>query len=454
MPADGWVKEVHAEDRTRVRLCDFPEILTDVFAWNKVFDSAFFRQQVGRFPEKIRYEDQEPTAKAYLHGTFDVLASTVYHWRIREDGTSITQKKSDLDDLHDRLIVKERVSHILAGADKSTYETWLAKAMGFDLRPYFEQVPRTDESFFERLREGMLSLADNMTPQLWQRVRMIDRLPALAVLAGNRDDVCIAVTRRAEYGYFVPGRIAAGAAYLDGGYLEGMELSPGDDLLKFGDADLSVVTSVTSLSWAGSLLRLEGYAYLTNLEFRDNSWVRPKLVADGHEPIELNLRQRDCPRVDHETPDAWNSHARSGFAVDFDPSALGLDPDAAWRMEVAVGCLGLESSRSAILRDVDMRGIPDAPAVSAIREGSRWTAEVETGIGFVLRCVPSRDALVTAIDIEDGKVAITVEQTGADALLLVCETLRRRMEVAAAEVEAGRTVFSFMLPDVCRSDNR
>src|SRR5690606_32837850 len=215
MPADGWVKVVHAQDRFRVRLIDFPEILTNVFAWNKLFDTTFFRQEVGRFPEGIRYEDQEPTARAYRRGVFDVLASTVYHWRIREDGTSITQNKSNLDDLRDRLIVKQRVSRILADEDASIYEAWLIKAIGFDLRPYFEQVPRTDMTFFNRLREGMLPLADQMSPRLWREVRMIDRLPALAVLAGNRDDVIVAITRRAEYGYFVPGKIHDGAAYLD-----------------------------------------------------------------------------------------------------------------------------------------------------------------------------------------------------------------------------------------------
>lgn len=454
MPPDGWVKEVHAQDRMRIRLGDFPEVLTDVFACNKLFDSTFFRQQVGRFPEGVRYEDQEPTARAYRRGVFDVLAGTVYHWRIREDGTSITQNKSNLDDLHDRLIVKQRVSRILAEEDASIYETWLAKAIGFDLRSYFEQVPRTDTNFFDRLREGMLPLADQMSPRLWQKVRMIDRLPALAVLAGNRDDVVTAVTRKAEYGYFVPGRLHGGAAYLDRRYLEDMRLSLGDDLLKFGNADLSVAASVTSLSWRSGLLHIEGYAYLTNLEFDNNSWILARLVSDNQPAVELSLRQRHCLQIDNETKDAWNAHASSGFAIDIDPVALGLDPDVAWRMEVTVGCSGLDESHSAILRDVDMRSVPDTPVVSAISGGSRWFAGFEAGTGFVLQCVRSSGALVTAIDVEGGEVTITTSHLTAETLLLVCETLRRRIEVAATAIEADRAIFRFTLPDVSRRDNR
>jgi CDP-glycerol glycerophosphotransferase len=454
MPADGWVKEVHAEDRTRVRLEDFPKILTDVFVCNKLFDSVFFRREVGAFPEKVRYEDQEPTARAYLHGVFDVLAGTVYHWRIREDGTSITQKKSDLEDLHDRLTVKLSVSRILAGTEVSTYETWLAKAIGFDLRPYFEQVPRTRPDFFDRLHEGMLPLAEQMTPRIWKKVRMIDRLPALAVLAGHRDDVCTAVTRRAEYGFFVPGRLNGGAAYLDRKYLEGMKLSLDDELLELADDDLSVVACATSLGWRDGRLHLEGYAYLTNLDFGDDARIAARLVSDNRPPIELSVRQRHCPRIDHETRDAWNTHAGSGFATDIDPTELGLDTGTTWRIEVAVTCPGLNGSRSAVLREADLRSIQDAPAVSAIRRQSRWTAGFEEGAGFVLRCSSSAGALVAAIDTKGGKVTITTEHSGAESLLLVCETLHSQVEVAGTRVGSERTVFRFELPDVDDGDNR
>ncbi len=90
-----WVKQTHRLQRLNIRLDDHPDILRNVFAWNKLFDREFFVREVGGFPEGVRYEDQEATAKAYLRGTFDVLNVNVYLWRRRIEGTSITQQKTD-----------------------------------------------------------------------------------------------------------------------------------------------------------------------------------------------------------------------------------------------------------------------------------------------------------------------------------------------------------------------
>ena len=54
------------------------------------------------WPEGIRYEDQPTTTRAFLAGTFDVLDDVVYHWRIRDDGSSITQQRASVRDLVDR----------------------------------------------------------------------------------------------------------------------------------------------------------------------------------------------------------------------------------------------------------------------------------------------------------------------------------------------------------------
>ena len=124
---------------------NMPEMVGDVFACNKVFRRGFFDAVVDGFPEGVRYEDQEPVLRAYLGAKqFDVLRR-VTNWRVRSDGTSITQQKSDPADLRDRSAVMARVhSELIADAPESVRRAWLVKALGFDLRPYFAQVPRTE----------------------------------------------------------------------------------------------------------------------------------------------------------------------------------------------------------------------------------------------------------------------------------------------------------------------
>jgi CDP-glycerol glycerophosphotransferase len=454
MPAADWVNEVFAENKSNIRLNEFPAVLKDVFSTNKLFNSKFYLEHVSPFPEGIRYEDREPSARAFVYGTFDVLRDVVYYWRIREDGTSISQQKASIDDLHDRSIVQQRVSRIFAAANQATYETWLAKALGFDLRDYFEQVPRTDEEYFQRLRDGMLPLASQMTPRLWQKVRMIDRLPALAVLAGHRDDVGVAIGLREEYGYFVPSRIENGSAYLDRRYLEGMRTYPDDELLKLGEPDLLVVAHATSLWWRGTSLRLEGYAFLASVEFSDHGLVTARLVSRDRTPVELVLIRRDWARADRETKDAWNGHTGSGFVIEIDPLALDLDPDVTWRIEITVGCSGLRESRSAILRNADIRGILGTPTIAATAGPVRWMARFEPDAGFVLRCCTDHGVRVTAIRIEWDTVTIATNEPAARTLLLRCETLCGRMDVAGVATRDGETEFRFRLPELPSSDDR
>ncbi len=99
--ADGlheppWMRRLH-QRRTGITAREHPEILGDVFAWNKLFRTSFWREQGLEWPEGVRYEDQPTTTRAYLAGTFDVVPDVVYHWRIRQDGISITQQRASVD---------------------------------------------------------------------------------------------------------------------------------------------------------------------------------------------------------------------------------------------------------------------------------------------------------------------------------------------------------------------
>ena len=105
--ADGlheppWMRRLHRERRLGVTAREHPEILGDVFAWNKLFRTSFWRAQGLEWPEGVRYEDQPTTTRAFLAGTFDVVPEVVYHWRIRQDGSSITQQRASTTDLRDR----------------------------------------------------------------------------------------------------------------------------------------------------------------------------------------------------------------------------------------------------------------------------------------------------------------------------------------------------------------
>lgn len=448
--ASGWVKDVHAEDRRRIRLDDHPDILKNVFAWTKLFDADFFRRVVGGFPEGIRYEDQEPTAKAYVAGTFDVLAATVYYWRDREDGTSITQQKTDPQDLRDRLLVKKAVGDVIsAGASKQTHEIWLAKAIGFDLRGYFEAVPRTNQAFFDQLRTAMRELEPRMTPDIWRLVPIVDRIPALAVLAGERDDVATAVVRRQEYGFRVPGEIRPQGIFLQRSALDDLAIKPPDELLQLGDVDVKVQAKATSLWWHGTTLHLEGYAFLTNVPYDPETCTTTvELVSADGVRVPLSVRQRTDIRVDLETKDAWNAHASAGFAVDIDPSELPLGASDPWRLEVTVEA-GDACRRTARLVDCDFRGIggtrPVAPAMGRVR----WMAGFDDGNGFELRHTTDIGAPIVSLESLGRVIQLVVDDAEATMLRLTCRSLNRKVEFAGVrDKTTGHVKFTLSLPEL------
>ena len=154
-----WMKRLHRK-RMDLVIDDLPEILGDVFAWNKVFRTDFWRDTRLTWPEGVRYEDQPTTTLAYLRARrFGLVPDVVYHWRIRSDGSSITQQRSSTQDLRDRWATKLTALRSVEeyGAPKVT-ATMRDRVLAGDLHRYFAEIPGCDDEWWELLRTGVLSI--------------------------------------------------------------------------------------------------------------------------------------------------------------------------------------------------------------------------------------------------------------------------------------------------------
>ncbi|EON25612.1 glycosyl transferase family protein [Nocardioides sp. CF8] len=150
-----WMRRLHPR-ALGLRVADRPEILGDVFAWNKVFRRSFWDAAGLGWPEGIRYEDQPTTTRAFMRGTFDVVPDIVYHWRIRDDGSSITQQRSSLRDLTDRWETK-RMSYaaVRAGRDATVESVFVDRVLAGDLWRYFLEIPGASDEWWVLLRDGV-----------------------------------------------------------------------------------------------------------------------------------------------------------------------------------------------------------------------------------------------------------------------------------------------------------
>lgn len=431
-----WVTQVHGRDRFGITLDEFPDILRNVFAWNKLFDREFFLRVVGDFPVGVRYEDQEPTARAYVHGTFDVVRAFVYNWRRRDDGTSLTQQKANPDDLADRLVVKSRVSRVISeGASPATFSSWLAKAVGFDSRPYYDQVPRTDLNFWAQLRKGELGLAELITDDIWREVNLVDRYPALATIADSRDDVIAFLTRRDEYGWSYPGVLRDRSVFLDEEYLAPLDYQPPPELLELAAADIRLVTKLTGLWWDGPTLELTGMAYLTSLGSTEDTTIVLFLVDDeGTTSVDLPVSRFSDRAIDLDAGDAWNSHAAGGFRAEIDTTTL--DRRSRWSIQVSVS-QGPVVRRGRLL-ERELRGRAAHLPVAAADADGRWVVSQTAKRGLALQHRPADPLLVELASVSDDTVELYLRVTAAVSIVASLEGQRRTVTAAVRPEGAGQ----------------
>jgi CDP-glycerol glycerophosphotransferase len=107
----------------------------------------------------VRYEDQPTTTRAYLAGTFDVVPDVVYHWRIRHDGSSITQQRASVADLRDRWRTKRMaLDAVQEYDDPATSAYFVDRVMAGDLHRYFVEIPSGSDEWWRLLVDGIHDL--------------------------------------------------------------------------------------------------------------------------------------------------------------------------------------------------------------------------------------------------------------------------------------------------------
>jgi CDP-glycerol glycerophosphotransferase len=194
------MKRLH-RTRMDVVVDDLPEILGDVFAWNKLFRTGFWRDTGLAWPEGVRYEDQPTTTLAYLRARrFGIIPDVVYHWRIRSDGSSITQQRSSLRDLRDRWATKQQALGSVEeyGAPKVT-AVFRDRVLAGDLHRYFAEIPGCDDEWWELLRTGVTAIWGSRS-LTHSGLLPVDRLVGWLVERGRRADAEAVVTYARELG--------------------------------------------------------------------------------------------------------------------------------------------------------------------------------------------------------------------------------------------------------------
>ncbi|MFM6966519.1 MAG: glycosyltransferase family 2 protein [Rhodoluna sp.] len=173
---------------------EFPEVLGDVTAWNKLFSWTFWQQYKFRFPEGVAYEDMALMASAYLAaGKFDLVSAKSYFWRVRAEGQSLSQRKTELKSLKDRLhaitlidrYVRAAINKGLISVD--VHREYLRHMIALDFELFAPELARADEEFFAAFKASANVLLSEATGEDWASSNGKYRKVVWAAMHGSRE---------------------------------------------------------------------------------------------------------------------------------------------------------------------------------------------------------------------------------------------------------------------------
>lgn len=161
-----FLRRLHRRRRLRLSINEQPEMISNLYAWNKVFRRSFWDHAGLTFPTRVRYEDQVTITEAYLRAEgFDVIRKPVYNWRVRADGSSITQRRYELGDLEERLATKHMTTELISTlGSPQVLDFWVSHGLGGDLPLYFRHIPGCSDEYWKLLVSGVRAIYAGYAP--------------------------------------------------------------------------------------------------------------------------------------------------------------------------------------------------------------------------------------------------------------------------------------------------
>ncbi len=434
-----WSRTVHRQDRIGTTIEEFPDAMQDIIACNRMFRTAFWREQVGDFQGGIAYEDHVPMLTAYVRArAFDVLQKVTYHWRIREDLTSTGQQKARIANLRDRITVKDEAHRLLqAEASEAVYAAWVGRTLEVDFPPFLPFALSGDDDFRALLASTYRTYLDRATPEALRQVRVAMRVRAHLAALERWDDLFDADDWFRQVQNMPPTKVEGGRLVADFPSSCTWADALPDDQSWMAPVECHFEGAVEHLAWSSEELRITGWAWLRGLDLHAPV-VSARLVADDEE-MPLQVRSLRLPEADQWSPLSFASPAAGGFEATVPLQSLGQH---SWSLVVEVEQDGLTASGAVHHR------VARSAAVAASAGGPGWAVRWDGTRGLTL--APSSSAAKApapaVVDVALAGTRLTARIDGeVGSAELVADGSRLPMSVSGSQVEveladSGRAV--------------
>lgn len=331
--------------RLKTHISQFPALVTDRTAWNKVYRRSFWDEHAFQYPEGILYEDAPVSIPAhYFAQSVDVLAECVYHWRVRETGErSITQRSTDPVSVIDRVASVRLVRAALQGKQGATYARYLRD---YDRNVLIEELPLIYKHVAEAgadFRAAFAKEAGSLVREIgtgpWADMSVADRLKAYLTGEGRIEEFAALLRHQRDFTHSVP---VKGLARPQADY-PFLKAPVPAKILTLGRPERRVVSRVEEARWTDGKLLLRGYAVPGHLGAESRLGSRKLLVlrekGKGRRTV-VTTRTVASPTATANSPHLALRHADwAGFTAVIDPTAFrsgGKWIEGVWGTSVVV----------------------------------------------------------------------------------------------------------------------
>ena len=175
----AFLKRTFYRRRYRTHVASFRWLLSDRMAQNKLWRRSFWDEHDLRFPEGVVHEDIPLVLPAHvLARSVDVIARPVYLYRERDNGEpSITQRRTELRTLHDRVNAVEHVRAFLVSHGPPDSRTWYDECVvEEDLRYHLDVLAEGDDEYRDAFLATATAFLDRAGHSIERHLPAIQRL--------------------------------------------------------------------------------------------------------------------------------------------------------------------------------------------------------------------------------------------------------------------------------------
>lgn len=444
--AGHWIRDLHAKQVHGLRVDDDPSILVNAVAWSKVYSTRFWRENDLSFPVGVTYEDQPVSARAYARAEgIDVVSDVVYHWRERDDQSSISQQSMSCTDLDARMVAAETsLKELYDGASAEVATERAVQLLANDMQHSMRHLVDTDTEFWERLAAGISAIAAYVPQNRWRDVppqhaalewlllkREFGRVSEYLEQDGRNVNASPATRVEEDFVLQVP-------------HSDDPEVAYPTEVLRLLPMQTEPAVALRRAHWAGpGKLVIEGWAYL-HLVAPDQIECPANLYLVSNEPsahvVRVPLGSYPDSDVDRISRHQVNDYRPFGFRGIIDVDALDLRslPKTSYTLsfEFVAGPITHETH-----------------SVNVLQWGSAGYLPANTSAeGAVASLRYAKDSV--HLDVRQAAVTATSVEQKRDAVRLVVDSARALSSIRiSALTKAGGSIIDGSEVDVPVSDN-